>query len=76
MFVNQPAGGNPGVLGEQAMYTVEYYDDVDQRPTWCVVEWTISKNQKTGKTIERCGTQAEAESFAVAYMLIDRFTVM
>jgi endo-alpha-1,4-polygalactosaminidase (GH114 family) len=56
------------------MYTVEYYDDADQRPTWCVVEWTTSENQKTGKTIERCGTQSEAESIAVAYMLIDRLT--
>jgi hypothetical protein len=41
-----------------------------------VVEWTTSKNQKTGKTIERCGTQSEAESIAVAYMLINRLTVM
>jgi len=58
------------------MYTVEYYDDADQRPVWCVVEWTSTGNNKTGKTIERCNNQAEAESFAIAYMLIDRLTVM
>jgi hypothetical protein len=39
-----------------------------------VVEWTTNENQKTGKTIERCDTQSEAESIAVAYMLIDRLT--
>ena len=55
------------------MYTVEYYDDEDQRPVWCVVEW--SENPHRGITIDRCDNQAEAESLVVAYSMIQRLTI-
>lgn len=54
------------------MYTVEYYDDEDMRPIWCVVEW--SENPHRGITIDRCDNQAEAESLVVAYSMIHRLT--
>ena len=47
-------------------YTSERYDDEDQRPYWCVVEWTHGDNFTIGKTIERCTCQREAESLAQA----------
>lgn len=56
------------------MYTVEYYDDKDMRPCWCVVEWTTNATQRVGKTIERCDNPTEAESIVHALMLIDRLT--
>jgi hypothetical protein len=60
------------------MYTVEYYDDEDQRPVWCVVAWTTyflgDQTIKSGKTIERCDNSTEAESIVHALMLIDRLT--
>jgi hypothetical protein len=65
-------GGNPG-FQEQTMYTVEYYDDEDMRPVWCVVEW--SENPHRGITIDRCDNQAEAESLVVAYSMIHRLTM-
>ena len=68
---NLTTGGNPG-FQEQLMYTVEYYDDEDMRPCWCVVEW--SENPHRGITIDRCDNQAEAESLVVAYSMIDRLT--
>jgi hypothetical protein len=49
-------------------YTVEYYDDEDCRPFWAVVEWRGGR----GTTLERCTTEAEAESFARAYTAIER----
>jgi len=48
-------------------YTVEYYDDEDRRPCWCVVEWDPSGR---GFTVERCATEIEAESFARAFNAI------
>jgi len=55
-------------------YTSEHYDDEDQRPYWCVVEWTHGDNFTIGKTIERCTCQQEAESLAQAYQLIHALT--
>ena len=57
------------------MYTVEYYDDEDMRPCWCVVEWYGTGPWRTGHTVERCDNQAEAESLLHSYMLIHRLTM-
>jgi hypothetical protein len=51
-------------------YTVEYYDDEDRRPCWCVVEWDPSGR---GCTLARCTTEAEAESLARAYSDINAY---
>jgi len=49
-------------------YTVEYYDgDEDWRPFWAVVEWRSADSWRSGKILERCRTESEAESFAKAY---------
>jgi hypothetical protein len=55
-------------------YTAELYDDEDMRPHWCVVEWEQTGEYSTGKTIERCTCQWEAESLAQAYQLIHALT--
>ncbi len=48
-------------------YTVEYYDDEDCRPFWAVVQWVWASTGEYGTTVERCASEAEAESFARAY---------
>ena len=54
-------------------YTVEYYDDEDQRPCWAVVQWVWASNGEYGTTVERCTTEAGAQAFVRAYNLINAF---
>jgi len=55
-------------------YTVEYYDDEDQRPCWAVVQWVWGSDGEYGTTVERCTTQTGAEAFARAYTLVNAFS--
>ena len=49
-------------------YTVDYYEgDEDCRPCWFVLEWRTST---AANILERCRTEAEAESFARAYSTV------
>ena len=48
-------------------YTIEYYDDEDTWPSWCVVGWYANG---IGKAFEHCRTEAEAESLVRAYNAI------
>ena len=54
-------------------YTVEYYDDEDQRPCWAVVRWVWVSDGEHGTTVERCATEAGAQAFVRAYNLINAF---
>ena len=52
-------------------YTVDYYDDEDRRPFWGVTEWVANElGGASGRLLEKCSTEVEAESLARAYNAI------
>ena len=52
-------------------YTVDYYDDEDRRPFWGVTEWVANElGGASGRLLEKCSTEASAESLARAYTMI------
>lgn len=43
-------------------FSVEFFDDDDRTPEWCVIEWNINAEGKrtTGTTVERFYCEADA----------------
>lgn len=55
-------------------FTAEFFDDEDRRPSWDVIEWIEQRGAfRTGRVVESHRTQADAESAAVAYNLINAY---